>query len=198
MAKTRTKTKVVNFTRSELLQDTTKRFLDIASDYGGNCSFYYERLQEIIRNELITDFELVVSDGVDPLGGVALVLDWEKHTVMVRADGEFMPADIINEYGSTDSIIDTLELVRNYVSGLAGIKPKYVISIRVWYTPNIQRMRELGEDRFAQLMNRLPSTPDEKQLAALRWAKVSATKADKSKKRVSDLGDLPEASIKAW
>lgn len=195
MAQTRTKTRVVNLTRNELIQGTAKRFLDIASDHGAGCDFYYDRLDVIIRMELITDLELIVSSQGEAVGGVTLSFDWDKHTAMVEANGEFIDPDIVNQFGTTDSITDTLELVRAYVAGLA--KHYSSPNVNVWYTPNKKRRRELGSDRYDQIFGVSPKTDEDDRETQAEWAKIAATKAEK-KRRVSTIGDLPETSIKAW
>ncbi|MEM6912806.1 MAG: hypothetical protein AAF511_02385 [Pseudomonadota bacterium] len=196
MAMTRTKTKVVNLTRNELMQGTARRFLDIASDTGANCEWYYERLEVMTRMQLVTQFELIVMDGETAVGGVALRFDWDKHTALVQASGEFIDPDVINRYGATDSITDTLEAVRTYVTGLVDHFPKAYPS--VWYSYNEAKVRELGRDRFDQILGRKPRCAEDEQETDARWAKISAAKAAKARRRVSTLGDLPETSIDTW
>lgn len=196
MAMAKTKTKVVNLTRVDMVQGTAKRFLDIASEAGANCDFYYERLEVMTRMHLVNHFELVAFSGKEAIGGVGLYFDWETHTALVQAKGEFIDPKVLNQYGTADSITDTLELVRNYVLGLMEHYPEP--SVSVWYSFNEQRVRELGQDRFQQILGYAPRSAEQERETEALWAKIAAEKADKSKRRTSTIGDLPETSIKAW
>lgn len=197
MARPKPRPKTVNVTRTQLMRDTAERFLDIGVENGANAAFYYERLEVMTSMQLVDSFELVVYDRAkEPIGGVTLIFDWDTHTAMVESNGEFVASDILNVYGTTDSISDTLAAVQRYVSGLRASEAGSCVSI--WYTFNDARVRELGEERYNQLLDRQTPTASEDSDRIARWNKVTRARSTHSGQRQSTFGDLPEASIKAW
>lgn len=196
MAMAKTRTQVHNLTRNDLMQGVAKRFLGIASDHGYNCGWYLDRLEVMFSMRLISKYELYVFKNDEPIAGVTLRFDWDRHIALVESQGELFDPDQINQYGTTDSITDTIEAIRKYVSGL--FQSCGATRLEVWYSVSRDRAAELGDSRIAQLIDTQPRGKEQQDAIQKELAKINAAKSAKGKNRVSMLGDLPETSFEAW
>ncbi|WP_299810416.1 hypothetical protein [uncultured Roseibium sp.] len=195
MTMVQTKARVWNLTRNQLLQGVARRFFEIAADHGKDCDWYLERIDVMLRMELIEFYYLVVFKADEPIAGAKLCFDWGRHTALVESMGEFFDPEKINQFGTTDSIADTMEAVRAYVDGL--FEHCGATRVEVWYSVRDEQIKTLGSERVDQLLD-VSRSDEAKKKSSERWAKIMKAKADKGAKRVSTLGDLPEASFDIW
>lgn len=195
MAMVKTKTQVLNLTRNQVMQGVATRFLGIAEDHGKSCEWYSDRRDVMFRMELIEYYSLIVFKDDAPIAGVKLRFDWDRHTALVESEGEFIDPEKINQFGTTDSITDTIDAVRAYVSGL--FTACGATRVEVWYGVRQDRIKELGGDRIDQLLD-AGISPENKEKSSERWAKIMKAKVNKQTRRISTLGDLPETSFEAW
>lgn len=195
MARTVARATTSNLTRNDLLQGTAQQFIDIASENGGYGAFYDGRLEVMITMKLITQLEIVILSQEEPIAGVALKFDWDRHTAEIESNGEFVDSDMINAYGSTDEIIDKLGAVRIYVSEVCAQEKNN--QVRIYWTYNPEREKELGLDRIDQMIDH-PDGPKTRDQIKQEFAKVSEARSSKGTQRGTTFGDLSEASINAW
>lgn len=195
MTMVKTKTQVRNLTRNQLMQGVARRLLAIAEDRGRGCDWHRERIDVMFRMELIDHYYLVVFKTEEPIAGVKLRFDWDRHTALVESMGEFVDPENINRFGTTDSIADTMEALRAYVDGL--FEHCGATRVEVWYGIRPAQIKSLGSERVDQMLDARASV-EGKKASSERWAKIMKAKANKGAKRVSTLGDLPETSFEAW
>ncbi|MGX1498586.1 hypothetical protein ACSSV1_003637 [Labrenzia sp. MBR-25] len=195
MAMVQTKTQVRNLTRNQLMQGVARRLLAIAEDHGRDCDWYLERIDVMFRMELIAHLYLIIFKGDEPIAGVKLHFDWDRHATLVESVGEFFDPEKINQFGTTDAIADTMQAVRAYVDGL--FERCGATRVEAWYGIRHEQVKMLGSERVDQLLN-IRTSPEGKKRSSEDWAKIMKAKADKGAKRVSTLGDLPEASFDIW
>lgn len=195
MTMVKTKTRVANITRNDLMQGVARRLLGIASDRGKNCEWYLERLEVMFKMELLDHLHLIIFKADKPIAGVKVRFDWGRHTALVEAEGEFIDPGKVGRFGTTENINDTIEAVRTYVDRL--FDSCGASSVEVWYAACTERTKELGSERVDQLLD-IQSSVESKKNTSDRWAKIVKAKADKVAQRVSTLGDLPETSFNFW
>lgn len=192
-ATARTRTQVQNITRVQLMQNTAQSFIDVASDNGADTEFVDERLEVMLKMELITAIEMVISDGDEPVAGARMEFDWNRHAAIIKAEGEFIDPDLINGYESTDTISETIEVLRTYITRICEGCDK--ASVDFWYTLNPVKFSEFGRERFGQILGL--ALPEEKLAAdKSKWAKIKETK-ERNAKRIN-LADLQETTINVW
>lgn len=193
--KSRTKTTVRNLTRNDLVRGTAERFLEMAEDKGGNCSFYRDRLEVMISMKLVEKFHLVVYQDEHPISGMALRFDWERHEALIEAEGEFFDPDKIDQYGTVGSVTETIEALRTYIDGL--FHDGGATRIDIWYTVSRARKAELGEARVNELLGVKP-TPDGEKANQAEWSKICKARFERPARRSTTLGELPETSFDIW
>lgn len=203
MTKTKTKAQVKTMTRVELMQDAAVRFLELADRNPDGMSYQLEKIEVLFGMKLIREIWLTIFAGRERVSGLRMKFDWDTNRALMEQHGEDFPEDKIDQYGTAASITDTMEILRKYIDEL--FEKCGATYIHCSCMVRHDRVRELGEDRYYEIMGyKKPGKPAPKPTAAEVEAhrkdvrEDEAARREKGTRRTIVLPDLPEVSIEAW
>ena len=194
MVQTNTFTEVRTKTRVEMRLSTAQAFLDLATDQGYDAGFYVNRLDLLIRMELVCNLKMFIFSGRKAVSGIAMRIDHAKGDSEMERHGEDFAPELIDQYGLSGSITDMLSALRTYVSGLFA--QGGATHIEVWYTFSNEALAQYGHDRLCEMIG-VEDSPAIREATRERYAEIVGS-IGSTESRATHSPDLSEYTFETW
>lgn len=183
--------KVETITRAKLLQNTAQEVLEVFKDYSAfGAQWLIDRLPVIMQHQLVSGFELVAYNGDEPVTSIEFNIDWTEHSVQQTIKSEIEVSEL--EDGKTHvSTRQVVDVVRNYLSQVNATVPG--VRYEVWYVRHTRVRKQLGADKFYELLG-CEGSEETERADARRYRVVKLMKAARKIRKVFFPG-AEEASI---
>ncbi|GIT93360.1 hypothetical protein JANAI62_37780 [Jannaschia pagri] len=172
---------VQTITRARLLQNTAQEVLEVFKDYhAGHAQWIIDRLDVIIKHQLLAGFELVAYSGDKPATSVQFGFDWKTHKVQQEIKNEIDISGLKDgkTHASTGRVVD---VVRNYLGQVNSSVPN--VSYEVWIIRNNKVRREMGAEQYYDLLGCEGSVQKEIE-DALYYGAIATMKAARRARKV--------------
>lgn len=184
-------------TRIDCMELHAERFLKITEAFGCNIDFYTEkeRLRTMLRLELVSRFEIVVQDHDKPIGGLEIVIDWQRYTFNLSNHGEDIDVSRLADGELFQDAEACFEMSTRYILSLwnACDRP----NIRTWWSITDEALTRFGSLENIRNMLFTSRTPEEDAERLARLEVLHSAKARSADTQFS-FHELDEMSTSGW